>query len=84
MFKHYLSATNINEHDFALDYAILSLQRNIKIVGIFARLAIRDSKPHYLNLLPRVVKHITMRLEGSELMSKLAFKELAEFLRKFV
>lgn len=32
----------------------LSAQRNLKIIGLFARLARRDGKPRYLDLLPRV------------------------------
>jgi aminoglycoside/choline kinase family phosphotransferase len=40
----------------ALDHAAhaLSAQRNLKIVGLFSRLARRDGKPRYLDLLPRV------------------------------
>jgi N-acetylmuramate 1-kinase len=34
--------------------AILSAQRNLKIIGIFTRLAARDGKPGYLMHLPRV------------------------------
>ena len=33
---------------------VLSAQRNLKIVGLFARLARRDGKPRYLDHLPRV------------------------------
>ncbi len=36
----------------------LGAQRNLKIVGIFARLAIRDAKPRYLDLIPRVWAHL--------------------------
>ena len=39
---------------FVRDYAILAAQRNTKILGLFARLAVRDGKPRYLDLLPRV------------------------------
>ena len=39
------------------DYAVLAAQRNAKILGIFARLAKRDHKPRYLDLLPRVEDH---------------------------
>lgn len=39
---------------FEADYALLGAQRNAKIVGIFTRLARRDSKPRYLSLIPRV------------------------------
>ena len=40
----------------ALDHAAhaLAAQRNLKIVGLFARLARRDGKPRYLDYLPRV------------------------------
>jgi aminoglycoside/choline kinase family phosphotransferase len=34
--------------------AILSAQRNLKIIGIFTRLAARDGKPGYLRHIPRV------------------------------
>jgi aminoglycoside/choline kinase family phosphotransferase len=37
--------------------AILAAQRNAKILGIFVRLAKRDGKPKYLDLLPRVARH---------------------------
>ena len=39
---------------FERDYAILAAQRNAKILGIFARLANRDGKTHYLDFIPRV------------------------------
>ncbi len=46
------------DHDHFLDeYAILAVQRNAKILGIFARLAERDGKRRYLDLLPRVEGH---------------------------
>ncbi|MGB7408679.1 MAG: phosphotransferase [Pontixanthobacter sp.] len=40
--------------DFDADYARLGAQRNTKIVGIFTRLAKRDGKSHYLDMIPRV------------------------------
>ncbi len=48
-------------HDAAgLDAAMAALgaQRNLKILGLFARLARRDGKPQYLALLPRVWAHL--------------------------
>ncbi len=38
--------------------ALLGAQRNAKIVGIFVRLALRDRKPRYLRLVPRVWAHL--------------------------
>lgn len=42
---------------FERAYAILGAQRNAKILGIFVRLAKRDGKARYLDLLPRVEGH---------------------------
>jgi N-acetylmuramate 1-kinase len=38
--------------------AILGLQRNLRILGIFARLAERDGKAQYRRLIPRVLGHV--------------------------
>lgn len=38
--------------------ACVSVQRNLRILGIFARLAKRDGKVKYLSLLPRVWAHL--------------------------
>ncbi len=54
MIDHYAHATDSDPAAFMNDYAILAAQRNAKILGIFARLARRDHKPRYLDLLPRV------------------------------
>ena len=40
--------------DFRAAYAVLGAQRAAKIMGIFVRLARRDGKARYLDLLPRV------------------------------
>jgi aminoglycoside/choline kinase family phosphotransferase len=47
---------------FRAAYAALGAQRNLKITGIFARLAIRDGKPRYLDLIPRVWSHLARDL----------------------
>lgn len=39
-------------------YHLLGLQRNLRILGVFARLAVDRGKPQYLALLPRVWGHI--------------------------
>ena len=41
---------------------VLSAQRNLKIVGLFSRLARRDGKPRYLDLLPRVWTYLAADL----------------------
>lgn len=52
-----LAAGAFDPHAFETDFATLAAQRNAKILGIFARLAKRDGKPRYLDMLPRVEKH---------------------------
>lgn len=58
MIARYLAATGADETRFRSAYAALGALRNAKIVGVFARLAIRDGKPRYLDLIPRVARHL--------------------------
>ncbi|MEO1639557.1 MAG: phosphotransferase [Pseudomonadota bacterium] len=43
---------------FQTRLAVLGVQRNLRILGIFARLAAQDGKRRYLAFLPRVWRHI--------------------------
>jgi len=55
---YYLAKTGMPKPDFMAAYAIMGAQRNCRIVGTFARLAVRDSKPRYLSFMPRVWQHV--------------------------
>ena len=44
--------------DFKYAFAALSVQRNLRILGVFSRLCLRDGKPSYLNLIPHVWKNL--------------------------
>ena len=46
------------------DFEILSVQRNLKILGIFVRLFKRDGKPNYLKYLPYTWSLILRRLKN--------------------
>ena len=46
------------------DFEILSVQRNLKILGIFVRLFKRDGKPNYLKYLPYTWNLIEKRLKN--------------------
>ena len=46
------------------DFDILSVQRNLKILGIFVRLSKRDNKPSYLKFLPYTWTLIERRLKN--------------------
>ena len=55
LLKYYIRKSKINNKgQFYLknDFDILSVQRNLKILGIFVRLYKRDKKPNYLKYLP--------------------------------
>ena len=47
---------------FKNDFEILSVLRNLKIIGIFTRLALRDRKKNYLKLIPYTWQLINMRI----------------------
>ena len=52
----YRQNTGTNDSRLQITLAELSLQRHLKNMGIFSRLALRDHKPHYLNHLPRMIQ----------------------------
>ena len=54
MLLHYAHHAGVADEEFLADYACLGAQRNAKIVGIFTRLNVRDGKPRYLAMIPRV------------------------------
>ncbi len=62
--EHYLqhSAVANKSDDFRIDCAILAAQRHTRVAGVFARLAKRDNKPHYLHHLPRVTRLLRKHL----------------------
>lgn len=80
LFEYYLQNANCDKEAFKIDYEILSLQRNIKIVGIFARLSVRDGKHNYLNLLPRVLNFVRLRLESKNPI----FAEISLLIKKYL
>lgn len=49
--------------DILAEAAALSLQRNLRILGIFARLCLRDGRAGYLGFMPRVWGHIEAALD---------------------
>ncbi|MDQ1901410.1 phosphotransferase [Paracoccus sp. WLY502] len=58
----YLAATGRNPDRFRAAYALLGAQRNLRILGIFTRLCLRDGKPRYLDFMPRVWRYVRRNL----------------------
>ena len=72
VFNYYLKKQKkINTHKLKNDFEILSILRNLKIIGIFTRLAIRDGKKKYLKLIPYAWKLIGMRINENEVFNDL-------------
>ncbi len=53
-----LKGLDVDEETFMRWFDFTGLQRHIKILGIFARLAIRDGKKQYLKDIPMTLKYI--------------------------
>jgi hypothetical protein len=53
---------NFDAARFAELYAIMSAQRNTRLLGLFARLNRRDGKPQYLRHQPRIWTYLTRSL----------------------
>ena len=58
MLTRYIDRTGMDSAAFRTAYRVLGAQRNLRIIGVFARLCIRDGKPHYVDLIPRVWDHL--------------------------
>jgi len=67
----YLNKKEINENYFRNDFEILSVLRNLKIIGIFTRLAIRDKKKKYLKLIPHAWELIENRINNNIIFADL-------------
>ena len=76
IYKKFISKQNkINPEKLRNDFEILSVLRNLKIIGIFTRLSKRDKKHKYLKLIPYAWKMIDERRKHNTI-----FEELNNFL----
>ncbi len=65
LLKYYINMTNENYEMVRREINFFSLQRNLKILGIFNRLSIRDGKARYLEYLPATFNFIKSNLKSS-------------------
>ena len=78
IYKFYINRqVEINKSKLKNDFEILSILRNLKIIGIFTRLAIRDNKKNYLKLIPNAWDLISTRIDENKI-----FLELKELLNE--
>ena len=86
IFQYYLKKSSLRKNIYFLknDFDILSIQRNLKILGIFYRLYIRDKKPQYLKYLPYTWKLIELRMKNKifKNLEKVLLEAVSKKLRK--
>jgi len=66
-----LNKNKINKVILLNDFEILSVIRNMKIIGIFVRLSVRDKKNKYLKLIPYAWKLIELRIKNNQIFAGL-------------
>jgi aminoglycoside/choline kinase family phosphotransferase len=66
-----LNKKKINRVILLNDFEILSVIRNMKIIGIFSRLALRDKKVKYLKFIPYAWRLIELRIKNNEIFNNL-------------
>lgn len=71
----FFAESGADREAFGAAAAVLAAQRNLKIVGIFARLRMRDGKAAYVDLIPRVWAHLERDLAHPELAELRGFVE---------
>ena len=73
IYRYYLKLNKkrVNKATLLSDFEILSILRNMKIIGIFTRLAMRDKKKQYLKLIPYAWKLIELRISNNKKFSEL-------------
>lgn len=75
MIRHYIAAASQGAEEFTTAYHVLGAQRNLRIIGVFARLCLTSGKAHYIDLIPRVWAYLQRDLAHP------ALKEVADTLQ---
>ena len=74
IFNFYIKKQNkLSVDKFKNDFEILSILRNLKIIGIFTRLAKRDGKKNYLKLIPHAWYLIRVRINNNRVFKDLKY-----------
>lgn len=69
MLDRYIDRSGIDREEFETAYTCLGVQRNLRILGVFARLGKDYGKPHYVDLIPRVWRYLQGGLQHPALVS---------------
>lgn len=66
--EYFAQKANLDVESVLIDYHILGAQRNCRILGVFARKAMRDNDESYLQYIPRVLKYLKYDLSHAALV----------------
>jgi len=62
---HYFALRpDVDREAFMADYAALATLNEARILGVFARLIVRDGKPRYQQFMPRMWRHLERNLQA--------------------
>ncbi|KMW58921.1 putative phosphotransferase [Candidatus Rhodobacter oscarellae] len=62
MLDRFATGTNRDKDTVRTAFAAVGVQRNLRILGVFTRLALLHGKPRYLDFLPRVWRYVESNL----------------------
>lgn len=61
--RYLASCKTLDTKTFETSWAVMAAQRHVRVIGTFARLQIRDKKPHYLVHMPRLWRYMDQCLK---------------------
>ncbi len=67
--ERYLAATGAGPDNLRLAVSLFGAQRNLRILGVFARLSHLVGKPHYIDMVPRVWRNLLYDLDHPGLVA---------------
>jgi aminoglycoside/choline kinase family phosphotransferase len=65
--RYFAHRPGLNREAFMADYAGLAALNEARILGVFARLIVRDGKPRYRQFMPRMWAHLQRNLQNPAL-----------------
>uniref|UniRef100_UPI003CC557BF hypothetical protein n=1 Tax=Pasteurella multocida TaxID=747 RepID=UPI003CC557BF len=82
---HQLAQIDKSLAEFTVDFNIMSMQRHLKVLGIFVRLFERDGKDRYLTNLPKVFNDLLTCLKAiTQWDERHAFDKFADWMTAVV
>lgn len=64
--RYFVLRPQTDRDAFMRDYSALAVLNEARILGVFARLIVRDGKPRYAAFMPRMWRHLTANLPVAE------------------